>query len=111
MARSYRRDAQGRFSGGGGGGGGKSGASKKASATAKKPKARGIEARIDRSSKVRQDYDRKSDWSKNMTPQKLQRMAKRKQQQKQALANLYAKQTPSNQKRAMTALKRTRIMN
>lgn len=48
---------------------------------------------------------------KPMTPQKSQHMAKRVQQQKQAIANLYGKLSPSQQKKAMAKLNKTRIMN
>ena len=46
-----------------------------------------------------------------MTPERLQHMGKRKQQQKQAIANLYGKLSPANQSRAMKKMKRSGIMN
>lgn len=86
------------------------------SAAAKKPKARGIEARLERSSQVKLGYDRRAQYAgqsgtRQMTPERLQHMGRRKQQQKQAIANLYGRLSPANQKRAMTKLKRSGIMN
>lgn len=101
--------------------GGASAASK--STTATKPRKRGIEARIARSSIVQLNYTRSqlrppgesigSSGQKQsaMTPAKAQHMAKRKRQQKQALANLYGKLSPANKKRADAAMKRSNVMN
>lgn len=123
MARTYKRDSRGRFaSGGGGGGGARSSRSggpvkSKRSSVAKKPKARGIEARLERSSQVRLGYDRRMEaagvvsGTRRMTPERLQHMGKRKRQQKQAIANLYGRLSPANQKRANTKMKRSGIMN
>jgi hypothetical protein len=127
MARTYKRDSRGRFAGGSGGGGGRSSvggktAPKAASqprkpVAAKKPKARGIEARLERSSQVQLGYNRRSraagvvSGTRGMTPERLQHMGKRKQQQKQAIANLYGKLSPANQSRAMKKMKRSGIMN
>jgi hypothetical protein len=130
MARSYKRDSNGRFAGGGGSSGGNKGssgkgksaskprASRKATPATSKPKPRGIEARLQRSSMVQENYRRRAQYSganvpgfKPMTPAKNQHIGKRLQQQRQAIANLYAKLTPSNRKRADTAMRRSGIMN
>jgi hypothetical protein len=48
---------------------------------------------------------------KPMTPARAQHMERRVQQQKQAIANLYGKLSPSNQKRASAKLRRSRLMS
>jgi hypothetical protein len=67
---------------------------------------------------VKQNYQRHAQYagskltgSKPMTPARIQHVGKRLQQQKQAIANLYGKLSPSNRKRADTAMRRSRIMN
>jgi len=89
-------------------------------ATPPKPaarKQRGIESRLERSSTLMLDYRRSQNrvpWQhgvKPMTPARAQHMERRVQQQKQAIANLYGKLSPSNQKRASTKLRRSRLMS
>jgi hypothetical protein len=110
MARTYKRDSRGRFAGGGGGSS-RAGKGSKPSAAAPKPKraARSVESRIQRSLVVQENYNRRANVSP-MNPTRFRNMGKRKAQQRQALANLYEKQSPANKKRALTALKRTRVM-
>lgn len=130
--RTYARDARGRFASGGGAG--KSGSSKgktagkktvaaKAQPAKSKVKPRGVSSRLNRSSMVLLDYERsimrapgqrygsKGQKISEMNPQKLQHMAKRKRQQKQAIANWYNRLSPANKKKADTLMRRNNVMN
>lgn len=57
------------------------------------------------------NYTRVMAGSSKMTPSRLLAMGRRKQQQKQAIANLYGKLTPAQRKTADTKMRRSRLMN